>query len=203
MSVTARLFASVTALVLFTLGFSTPVRAQTQQQIDLCAGDGNPTPDLVIGACTAVIQSGKLVGVRLSAAFQLRGAAYAGKGQYDRAIQDFDQAIKLNPKEAETFVNRGGSYDKKGQYDRAIQDFDQAIKLNPSYASAFMNRGIAYRKKGQHDRAIQDYDQAIKLNPKYAAALYNRSLAKDKKGDKAGAEVDLAAARRINPNIGR
>ena len=60
-----------------------------------------------------------------------RGNAYTAKGDYDRAIQDFDQSIKLNPTYAKPFNNRGVAYLRKGEYDLAIKAFDEAIKLNP------------------------------------------------------------------------
>src|SRR5580700_9749216 len=53
--------------------------------------------DLVIGACTAIIQSGQETTKGLAAAFTNRGYAYRNKREYDRAIQDLDQAIKLDP----------------------------------------------------------------------------------------------------------
>jgi tetratricopeptide (TPR) repeat protein len=65
-----------------------------------------------------------------------RGLAYRAKGEHDRAIQDYDEAIKLNPNLAIAFYNRGLAYGAKGQHDRAIQDFDQAIRLNPSDAKS-------------------------------------------------------------------
>jgi tetratricopeptide (TPR) repeat protein len=203
MSVTKRLIAGAIALAAIT-GFAVPtVQAQTAQQLDWCYGKDGATPDLTIGGCTAAIQSGKYDGKDLAAFFVRRGAAYSNKGEFDRAIQDYDQAIKLNPNRAAAFYNRGIDYRNKGQTDRAIQDYDQAIKLDPSFAQFFNNRGSAYHHKGEPDRAIQNYDQAIKLNPTYAAAFFNRSLAKEKMGDKAGAEADLAAARKIDPKIGK
>ena len=75
-----------------------------------------------------------------------------------RAIQDYDQAVRLNPGNPDHFVSRGVAYDAKGQYDRAIQDYDQAIRLRPGFVLAFVDRGIAYANKDQYDRAIQDYD---------------------------------------------
>ena len=57
------------------------------------------------------------------------------KGDYDRAIADYDRAIQLKPDYAEAYVNRGWAYNAKGDYDRAIADFDRAIQLKPDYAS--------------------------------------------------------------------
>ena len=75
------------------------------------------------------------VTIRMIACAVALAAACLGPAQaqqHDRAIQDFDQAIKLNPNYAIAFYNRGNAYRLKGQHDRAIQDLDQAIKLNPS-----------------------------------------------------------------------
>ncbi len=80
-----------------------------------------------------------------------RGLIYARKGEYDRAIQDYDQAIRLNPNDAQAFNNRGNVYVTKGQYDRAIQDYDQAIRLNPKDAKALLYRGIAQFEQGEFD----------------------------------------------------
>ena len=53
------------------------------------------------------------------------------KGQYERAIADFDQAIKLNPKFASAYSNRGFSYEHKGEKKRAMADYRKAIELHP------------------------------------------------------------------------
>jgi tetratricopeptide (TPR) repeat protein len=85
-------------------------------------------------------------------AFYNRGNAYAVKAQHDGAIEDFDQAIRLDPKYTFAFITRGIAYQAKAQYDRAIEDFDQAIRLDPKCALALYDRGIAYGAKGQYDR---------------------------------------------------
>src|SRR6516225_5830016 len=58
--------------------------------------------------------------------FDNRGLAYADNGDYDRAIADYNEAIRLRP-EAKFLDNRGNSYNYKGDYDRAIADYDRAI----------------------------------------------------------------------------
>jgi tetratricopeptide (TPR) repeat protein len=159
-------------------GFTGMAAAQTLDQQRCAASD----PDLSIRGCTAVIQSGQETQENLAVAFYHRGLAYDDKGQYDRAIEDYDQAIRLNSNYAQAFKNRGTDYNDKGQYDRAIKDLDQAIRLDPNYAVAFNNRGEAYRSKGQYDRAIEDFDQAIRLNPNDAQAFNNRGAAYGQKG---------------------
>ena len=74
-----------------------------------------------------------------------RGDAYVAQGNFEAAINDYDQAISLNPDFARPFNNRGFAYLKKGESDRALKDFDQAIKLKPDYGRAFANRAEAYQ----------------------------------------------------------
>ncbi|MFZ1990264.1 MAG: tetratricopeptide repeat protein, partial [Alphaproteobacteria bacterium] len=133
--------------------FGAPTLDESWQQ---CADDN---PDISIGGCTATIQSGQLDNEDLAVEFYNRGIAYRDKGDYDRAIADYTQAIRLKPDYAKAFNNRGLAYYNKGDYDRAIADYTQAIRLKPDDADAFFNRGSAYDAKGDHDRAIADFTQ--------------------------------------------
>lgn len=165
-----------------------------------CEKNVSSNPDLALQHCTALVESGKLSEENLAKALIFRGFAYRSKGDYDRAIHDFDQAIRLKPDFANAFNNQGIAYDYEGDYDRAIQDFDQAIRLQPDYADAFNNRGLVYGEKGNYDRAIQDLDQAIRLRPAYAEALDNRAGAYLFKGDFDRAIQDYDQAIRVEPN---
>jgi len=156
--------------------------------------------DVAINYCTQAIESGQISGKSLAFAFYRRGNGYHEKGDYDRAILDYDQAIRLNPSHANAFSNRGVAYARKGDYDRAIQDYDEAIRLNPNHADAFSNRGVAYGRKGDYDRAIQNYDEAIRLNPNHASALYDRGNAYRRKGDYDQAIQNYNEAIRLNPS---
>tara|TARA_Y100001936_G_scaffold254154_1_gene325882 strand:- start:16423 stop:16827 length:405 start_codon:yes stop_codon:yes gene_type:complete len=93
----------------------------------------------------------------------------------NRAIQDYDKAIKLNPKYADAYNNRGVAYSDKGQVNRATHDLNMAIELNPKSAATYYNRGIAYRKKGELNRAIQDLYGAARLSA-YWAKRFQKSL---------------------------
>jgi len=143
---------------------------------DDCKQSGDP--DRKIRGCTQIIERGEQETQKKRAnAYSNRGFAYDDKGEYDKAIADYTQAIKINPKNAIAYTNRGAVYYSKGALDRAIADFDEAIKLNPNDALAYANRGIAYDNKGEVDRAIADFDKAIALDPNDGEAYKNRGAA--------------------------
>ena len=80
--------------------------------------------------------------------FDNRGLSYEANGDYDRAIADYNEAIRLAP-QANFLTNRGDAYNQKGDYDRAIADYDRALKLNPGFYLAYNNRGAAFRREGR------------------------------------------------------
>ena len=112
-----------------------------------------------------------------------RGIAYWEKGDLDRAIVDLNEAIELNPDDANAYNNRGNIYHNKGDLDRAIADFNNAIELNPDDANAYYNCGNAYHSKADYVSAIEAFTKAIERNPNFAEAYTNRGIAYHKKGD--------------------
>jgi tetratricopeptide (TPR) repeat protein len=172
--------------------------AQTQQERQWCESETGVTADQRIDGCSAVIKAGREKGDKLAEAFNNRGVAYRVKGDHERAIQDYGQAIKLNTKFAAAYINRGVAYDYKGDYDRAIVDYEQALKLKPS-AEGHFNRGNAHLAKREYDRAIDDYNQAIKLKADFAAAFDNRCWARAVVGILKPALADCNQALRLMP----
>jgi tetratricopeptide (TPR) repeat protein len=110
--------------------------------------------------------------------------------QYDRALADYDQAIRLDPKHLEAYNGRGFLHRMKGQYDRAIADIDEVLRVQPWNATALSNRGIAYRMKHDYDRAIADFTEAIRLVPMDAGLYHSRGLAFEGKGERDKAIAD-------------
>ena len=105
-----------------------------------------------------------------------RGVAYNDKGEFDDAIKDFYQAIKLNPNDAYAYNNRGSAYYNKEEFGKAIEDYTTAIKLNHNYAEAYINRASCYIKlaeketdkakaKEYYQKALDDCDTGLSLNP--------------------------------------
>jgi tetratricopeptide (TPR) repeat protein len=122
------------------------------------------------------------------------GIEKAEQKDYKGAIEEFNQALRINPDAANTYTTRGFVRYKLGDTQGAIADYNQAIQSDPSYARAYFNRGNIRRKLGDNHKAIADYNQAILLDSKYAAAYNNRGRARHELRDMQGANEDLQKA---------
>ena len=70
------------------------------------------------------------------------------KGEYDSAIVDYNEAVRLDPEDATAYCGRGDVYFLKGGYDRAIEEYSVAIALEPKNSTTYYyNRGCIYYKK--------------------------------------------------------
>src|SRR6185295_2580534 len=86
-----------------------------------------------LALCTTLIQSGKVSGLLLAAAFNDRGDAYIKNSDFDHAIEDYDHAIELVPEYALAFGGRALAYAGKFEYERAIEDYNQAVFLDRNF----------------------------------------------------------------------
>jgi lipoprotein NlpI len=150
-------------------------------------------PDAAIEGCGRVLEDQKQKPKARTAAYFNRGNAYLSKGQHDQAIADFDEAIKLDPKNASAYNNRGNAKSEKGEADAAIEDFNAAIKANPRYASAYFNRANSYATKGDA-AALKDYDTALKHNRRNVNAYIARGALLLASGATAKARIDMRQA---------
>lgn len=122
------------------------------------------------------------------------------KKQYNAAINHYNQALKLNSKDADTYYKRGLAHYHLGSYEKAITDYTQVIQINPYYGKVYTKLGLARDQLGDYEGAIADYTQAIKINPNDAVAYRNRADIRYHIGDYHGAIEDYHQAIKINPN---
>ncbi len=126
--------------------------------------------------------------------------SYAQK-DYQGAIANYSEAIRLNPKYAYAYLYRGVARFESRDNQGAIADYTQALKINPNFDKAYYNRGIVHDELGDNQGAITDYTQAIRINPRYANAYNNRGRNRSRVGDMQGAIADYNQALKINPNL--
>jgi tetratricopeptide (TPR) repeat protein len=178
---------------------------------------------------TASYGEGGTSAPKTAGAFLDRGIILASQREFEMAIADFTEAIKLNPNLSAAYRLRGRaanasvsyiigiaenfggvttiytsgqhlSEEKLWAYDRAIADFTEALRLDGNNAVIYRERGNTYSNKGDYDKAIADFNQAIRLNPNYAAAYGNRGNAYWMKGDRTRARADWSKALELDPN---
>lgn len=118
------------------------------------------------------------------------------------AINDFNKAIRLDPKSSEAYFGRGCARLGQGDIKKVISDLTRAIKLNPRHGMAYLLRGVAYRAKAKTDKAIADFTEAIKVGvPNWAQAYANRGSEHLKKSDYGGALEDFDKAIKMDPKL--
>ena len=130
-----------------------------------------------------------------------RAVHYSQKGEYKKAISDYDKAIDINPEFVVAYLNRGYSHSMMGEFEKAIADYTRAIEINPRYAIAYHNRGFVYRRVGEYDRAIPDLTMATEIDPKYASAYYHRGHIYYYKGEYEKAWEDIKKARSLGYKV--
>ena len=125
------------------------------------------------------------------------GLAYAQRGLYERAIAEFDAAIRLAPAFAAAFQDRGSSHLALRNTVAAMADYNRAIRLSPNDSNAYYNRGNLHLQQEQYFRAIADYNRVIALNESDAAAWQNRALGYAVTGNLEQAVAGLQQAARL------
>ena len=141
-----------------------------------------------------------------------KGNDFRDRGDDDKAIASFTEAIRLDPNLVVPYHNRGRAYLDNDKYDKAIEDFTEVIRLNPDNddvvtretdTEAYFDRGVSYLKKGESNKAIDDLTEVIRLNPDDAKAYMSRGLAYNVKGEYDKAIKDCTEAIRLDPNLAK
>ena len=122
----------------------------------------------------------------ISSIHNSRACDYEKMGDYEMAMSDYTEAIKIDPKNVNAYNNRGRIYISQGDYEMAISDYTRAIEIDPKFAPTYYNRGRIYKSLGEYRKAISDYTKVTGLlnphsvsftsDPVLVGAYYNRGL---------------------------
>jgi tetratricopeptide (TPR) repeat protein len=106
----------------------------------------------------------------LAAVYQQRGYAAATNQQFEDAINDYSEAIKISPEDARIYEQRAAVEMKINDYDKALADYSEAVKLKPNETRYYLYRGYIYETKGDIKSSMADTEQVLKLEPGNADA---------------------------------
>ena len=129
-----------------------------------------------------------------------RGSTWSNKKEYDKAIADFTEAIRLDPKGEIPYFKRGNAWHEKKEYDKEIADFTVVIRLDPKNVIALKARAYAWNIKKDFDKEIADYTEAIRLNPKDVTTYNSRGYAHKAKKQYDKAIRDFTEGMRLDPS---
>jgi tetratricopeptide (TPR) repeat protein len=102
--------------------------------------------------------------------WKTKGIEAAGRKDFQQAVEDYTQALRLNPNNASLYRYRGIAYGPLGQHGRAIEDFDQSLRLDPK-PGVYGVRGSAKFQLGRKEEAFADFRKACQLGSKASCSM--------------------------------
>jgi tetratricopeptide (TPR) repeat protein len=188
------------AVLTGTMLFTVHAGAQPAPPEAECTGQPGVAWEQQIKSCTALIE--KSQGIDRALAHKNRGNAYLAQQDHDRALADYNEAVRLDPNFAAAYNNRGRVYLDRGDLDRAMAEFNEANRVDPKYALSYGGRIEVYVEKGDLDGAIAEASKALAMDPNSADFYGNRGGTYERKGDFPRAIADLNEAIRLEPKNG-
>ena len=130
-------------------------------------------------------------------ALHQRALNYFDQKEHERALEDLDTAIKVNPYYTPAYFLRGQIFARKKLFTKAIADFNSVIDQDATVANAYYQRALAHQESRDHRQALKDFDRALALEPRNAVLLRDRAIAHRDAGDYDQAVDDYEAAMRL------
>jgi protein O-mannosyl-transferase len=109
-------------------------------------------------------------------AYDNRARLLSSEKNYPKAIEYYNEAIKINAADAEGYTNRGNIYFNTNKQDLAYKDYKKALSISPDYYSALDNLGALLAMRGQYDSALINLNHALTVKSDYKPAYRNRGL---------------------------
>lgn len=157
----------------------------------------------VIQACTELLDHKVLEGATRFFLFASRADAYFAQGDKPRALDDYNQAVKLAPHNKYVFYNRAIFYAAQSDDGAALQDLDAALSADPKFVMALRERAIIRLTQKNFSGALADFSAALQAQPKAAALWSDHGYVCILLRDYAGAVRDEDEAIRLDSKLAR
>ena len=117
-----------------------------------------------ISVCfTALLLTAGLAAAQDVKTYVDRGMENCQSGRYDQALKDFNDALKLKPKDPTLITYRGVVYYAKGQNDLAMKEFNLALEIDPKFGKAYYQRGMIFENQQKYSQAVEELKKAKSL----------------------------------------
>lgn len=137
---------------------------------------------------------------KVPVAWYNRGNTKMDSLNFQGAIEDYTECLKVDPGFWKAYINRGTARNKIQDYMGAVEDFDAMLRIDSTWANAYINRALSKRMLKDFEHSMKDYDRAMRLKPGDAELYAARANLKIDMRDLSGAIADFDEAIRINPN---
>ena len=134
----------------------------------------------------------------LRTGYSARAIARSNVGDFENALDDYNEAVKLNLNDADGYASRGQFYVWRKQYDLAIQDFDKALQLDPKEWSSRSTKALALLRLGKVEEASQEVDAGLRLGSNRNCLYLRPGAIAYEQGKYAQAVDDLSEAIKLS-----
>ncbi|HEY9598126.1 MAG TPA: tetratricopeptide repeat protein [Cyanophyceae cyanobacterium] len=135
--------------------------------------------------------------------FLKSGLEQLNRGNYSSALENFKQALKLDPNLVDAYICQSIIHYYQGNHRGAIADCDEVLRINPNNADVYNNRGLNRIALGDYQEAIADFSHALKIEPHHAKAYLNRGYSRLQLDNNWGAIEDFDQALTIDPQAAK
>lgn len=140
---------------------------------------------------------------RLPAVYVTLGRIHSMTGKPDLALQEYQKALAINPRDADAITGMGGAYERMGRIADAEATFQKAAALRPDFWDGYNTLGNFYARQRKNQQAIAQFRHVLELTPDNAAAYTNLGRAYLNTGDrKLVPEAEQAFKKSIELNPG-
>ncbi len=111
------------------------------------------------------------------------GNDYYNSGEYQKAIEAYNEYLKMEPSDEIILYNRGRAYEELGNYDKALEDYKKVLKIDPKNEAAHLSYGKYYFREKDYKNAAYQFEKAFKLNTSSSQNAFLLARAHHKAGE--------------------
>ena len=102
------------------------------------------------------------------------GFIFFSLNNYEKAIEQWEKAIKINPKFVDGLNNLGNAFFRKGKFDEAINYLNKALSLRPNFFETYYTLSDIFYQKGIYDNALKNINEALNLKPGHLPTIKSK-----------------------------